>query len=195
MIGAFLLFVFFFIFILFFIFSLFVLHILSNANEKKFLLCDDDICKEKKQIQTTKLRAFVLCDSEKEIAERATVPDMRCRLVADSFDSNSDCIFSCIGNGDCALSCPQNAIEIKNHTAVVTDVCAGCGKCTDICPKNLIVMIPKDEDMHSVCANVSLTKTSCASCGAQKKVLRNAKNGFSIWKTLYTMTQLGDERV
>lgn len=193
MIGAFLLFIFFFIFVLFFVFSLFVLHILSNQNERKFLTCDDALCKEKKEIKKTDLRAFVLCDDEKKIDLVEKIPNTKCSLVAQTFDSNSDCIFSCIGNGDCVFVCPQEAIEIKNKTAVVNDLCVGCGKCVKVCPKNLIVLIGHDEKEHSVCANVSLTKTTCSSCAMQKKVLRSFKKGFSIWKTLYTMAKLGKE--
>ena len=47
----------------------------------------------------------------------------------------------CFGKGDCIHVCPQKAIEIKNKTAVITELCNGCGKCLNYCPQDIIKMI------------------------------------------------------
>ena len=42
----------------------------------------------------------------------------------------------CIGCGICADNCGQDAIEIVDGKAVVTERCAGCGRCIGRCPMN-----------------------------------------------------------
>jgi len=45
----------------------------------------------------------------------------------------------CTGCGECADSCPQQAISIENGLAVINqDRCRQCGNCATVCPNNAI---------------------------------------------------------
>ncbi|MCR5045550.1 MAG: 4Fe-4S binding protein [Treponema sp.] len=68
-----------------------------------------------------------------------------CALIASVYGSLTDNDFDCIGFGDCAAACPQQAIVIQNGTAIVTNECCGCGTCVSACPKQLISMLPKEQ--------------------------------------------------
>ena len=91
-------------------------------------------------------RAVVLCDPNKEKIQRLDFNGINnCALIAKTYGSLTQNEYDCIGFGDCAAACPQNAIIIQNGTAVVTNECCGCGTCVAVCPKYLIKMIPKEQ--------------------------------------------------
>ena len=46
---------------------------------------------------------------------------------------------ACIGCGKCARNCGQNAIEIIDGKAHMTDRCVKCGHCIGLCPKTAIM--------------------------------------------------------
>ena len=49
-----------------------------------------------------------------------------------------DCLFGCIGFGDCVKVCAAGAVTIKNQKVYVDLTrCTGCGKCISACPRNL----------------------------------------------------------
>ncbi len=67
-----------------------------------------------------------------------------CAAAAVLFGGPLSCAWSCLGGGDCANSCPGNAITLRNGLAVVEpSLCDGCGNCLDTCPKDLLKLIPK----------------------------------------------------
>jgi len=49
------------------------------------------------------------------------------------------CVFGCLGLGDCAVVCPNDAICIENGLAHIdTRKCSGCGLCAKYCPNGVI---------------------------------------------------------
>ena len=46
---------------------------------------------------------------------------------------------ACIGCGKCARNCGQDAIEIVDGKAHITERCVGCGHCIALCPKTAIM--------------------------------------------------------
>lgn len=50
-------------------------------------------------------------------------------------------------NDDCIISCPTEAISIKDGYAVVDDKCIGCGMCLLMCPQGTKVIEIKLPDL------------------------------------------------
>lgn len=59
------------------------------------------------------------------------------------FGGKKLCTFSCLGFGDCASVCPQDAITVKDDLARINvSKCVGCGLCAEACPKQIISLVP-----------------------------------------------------
>ncbi len=115
--------------------------LLFSPLEKNYIFRNVDT-----SVQASQERAVVLSDPQKQKAERLQYNGINnCALIAKTYGSLTQNEYDCIGFGDCAAACPQNAIIIQNGTAVVTNECCGCGTCVAVCPKYLIKMIPKEQ--------------------------------------------------
>ena len=141
----------------------------------------------KMQREKSNMRALVLCSCEKkfDMTRKIFNESYSCMLVHKYSGTGTPCKFSCIGLGDCVKICPQNAIYIKNHTAVVSNLCNGCGKCVDVCPIQIIRLIPSNTTEYTICANKSDNKTNCTEELKTQKVTWSAKKHFKIWETCY----------
>ena len=135
----------------------------------------------------TSMKAIVLCSCNKNFKVPRDIfnESYSCAMVNNYSGSGTDCKYACLGLGDCAKICPQQAIIIKNRTAVVTNLCIGCGKCINVCPLNIIRLIPGSTKEYTVCANKSDEKTGCSEELKTQKVAWNAKKDFKIWATCY----------
>jgi Na+-translocating ferredoxin:NAD+ oxidoreductase subunit B len=133
--------------------------------------------------------AVVLCSPEKKFREQRLNYNQgqSCKTINQIYESVNDCRFSCIGLGDCAKICPQEAIVIKNNTAVVTELCCGCGKCIEVCPKHIIKLLPLDVKKYVLCNNCEDSLTTCSDYKKEQNIEIPAKKGFKIWKTCYKM--------
>ena len=70
------------------------------------------------------------------------------------YGGKGNCTYGCIGFGDCASVCPQDAICIENGIAHVdTRKCIGCGLCTKKCPNHVISLVPDVERVVVTCSN------------------------------------------
>lgn len=121
-------------------------------------------------------RAVVLSDPRQEKKLRLDYNGIHsCAIIAKFYGSLTENIDDCIGYGDCVYACPQQAIEIRQGTAIVTDACCGCGSCVLSCPKNLIALFPKDQKSVQYKNNVENTSI----------VEIPSKKDFKFWKTWY----------
>lgn len=137
--------------------------------------------------EVSDMKALVLCSCEKKFEkERDRFNEgYSCALVKEFSGTGCDCKYACIGLGDCKNICEQQAIVIKNRTAVVTKLCIGCGKCVNVCPQGIIRLVPKDTKEYTLCSNTSDDKSSCSEESKSQKVLWNEKKDFKIWQTCY----------
>ncbi len=70
------------------------------------------------------------------------------------YGGKGSCTYGCLGLGDCANVCPQNAISIVNGVARVDPKeCIGCGLCTKTCPQKLISLVADAEKVVVACSN------------------------------------------
>ena len=70
------------------------------------------------------------------------------------YGGKGSCTFGCLGLGDCAAVCPENAITIRDGVACVSAAdCIGCGMCTKACPNRLIALLPATETVVVACSN------------------------------------------
>lgn len=95
-----------------------------------------------------------------------------CAAAAVFFGGDSACQYGCLGHGDCASVCPENAITICNGLATVnTELCVGCGLCAKACPKNVIIIEAEKWNQHVRCKNTDkgaetrkTCKVGCIGC-------------------------------
>lgn len=162
-----------------------VQNILISKEEKSYI----DSLNDTQKIEKTQNRALVLCSCYKKFSlEPINLNEMNtCFMVKKVYGSNFDCKYACIGLGDCAKVCPQNAIEIKNKTAIVTNLCVGCSKCAEVCPQNIIKMVPKNTTSYVLC-NFDDSENELTSCSEKKKEQKvewNDSKHFKIWAYWY----------
>lgn len=100
-----------------------------------------------------------------------------CAIFEHTYGTASSDNMDCIGFGDCVLACPQEAIDITQGCAVVTENCCGCGACAKACPKHLIEMFPKDQNAFEFKNGKKNTRI----------VEIPEKKGFKFWKDCYIM--------
>lgn len=96
-----------------------------------------------------------------------------CKMAAQIFGGPKECIYGCIGFGDCVEACEYEAISICNGVARINPYqCKACKKCVKTCPKGIIEMMPLEESKAAVlCKNHDKgavtrkeCKTGCIGC-------------------------------
>ncbi|MCR5188621.1 MAG: 4Fe-4S binding protein [Treponema sp.] len=133
-------------------------------------------------------KAIVMCSCNKVTNLKPTDfnESYSCFMVKNKYGTGIDCKYACIGLGDCVKVCSQNAIIIKNKTAVITNNCCGCGKCMEVCPQKIIKLIPRSTQSMILCNNNSQEcLTSCNKKQVEEKVSWDEKKDFKIWLHCY----------
>ena len=110
------------------------------------------------------------CEATKVVAEYDGVKT--CRAASMLYGGTNSCRYGCLGLGDCANVCPNNAICLENGVArVITSRCIGCGLCKKQCPKGIISMIPQESTAAVFCSNkqkgadaMKACKNACIGC-------------------------------
>ena len=67
--------------------------------------------------------------------------EQTCAAASLLYSGQKQCNYGCLGFGDCAKVCRQEAIFLRDGVAVVDqDKCVGCAVCVAECPKGIIVI-------------------------------------------------------
>ena len=96
-----------------------------------------------------------------------------CKASRLLFGGEGSCTFGCLGYGDCAAVCPEQAINVINGVAHVNGArCIACGQCVSVCPQKIISLIPADAAVKVTCSNkekgpavMKKCKAGCIGCG------------------------------
>ncbi|MGN1419571.1 MAG: RnfABCDGE type electron transport complex subunit B, partial [Acutalibacteraceae bacterium] len=78
-----------------------------------------------------------------------------CKMAAQLFGGPKNCVYGCLGFGDCMNVCQYDAIFICDGVARINpDNCRACKMCINTCPKHLIELFPLDTTKAAVlCKN------------------------------------------
>ena len=98
------------------------------------------------------------------------------------YGGKGSCIFGCMGFGDCAKSCPQKAIRMRDGIAfVIQPKCIGCGICAQTCPQKIIEVVPDVIRTEVICSsyhNGPYTRKVCSNgCIGCKKCEKACPHG------------------
>lgn len=114
--------------------------------------------------------AVVMCQGfcEKAVRKMDYNGVESCQMAKQLFGGPKECIYGCIGLGDCVQKCPYGAIHICDGVARVNPaICRACKMCIKTCPNHIIKMLPLHEAKAAVlCMNKdkgAITRKECQS--------------------------------
>ena len=122
------------------------------------------------------------CEATKKDEKHLRDGMSSCKEAAEHWEGENVCTFSCIGLGDCAAVCPNEAIVIKDGVAtVISTSCTGCGLCAKTCPRGTIKILKENSIVAIGCSNHdkgALTRKMCTNgCLGCTKCMRTCPNG------------------
>ncbi|MCL2045845.1 MAG: RnfABCDGE type electron transport complex subunit B [Oscillospiraceae bacterium] len=89
-----------------------------------------------------------------------------CSAVKQLFGGQNSCVFGCLGFGDCAAACPEDAICIEDGLARIDRrKCIGCAICVATCPNKIISMDQNVATAAVLCKNTergAVTRRKCS---------------------------------
>lgn len=91
--------------------------------------------------------AAVMCQGNNvNVGEKLEYSGVKsCKIATQLFGGPKDCVYGCIGFGDCVKACPYEAIFICDGVARINpDKCRACKMCIKECPRHLIDLFPLD---------------------------------------------------
>ncbi|MGN0488015.1 MAG: RnfABCDGE type electron transport complex subunit B [Ruminococcus sp.] len=104
------------------------------------------------------------CNHTEDIVDYCGIKS--CAAAKLIYGSKGSCSYGCLGFGDCANACPNDAICIENGVARVnTKACIGCGLCVKACPNHLISLMADVERVVVTCNNKdkgAVTRKACS---------------------------------
>jgi len=77
-----------------------------------------------------------------------------------------ECVWGCLGFGDCERVCPFGAIKMSGEGLPIVDKdkCKACNKCVLVCPKKLFTLVPVTHPVYVACSSCDLGKDVIALC-------------------------------
>jgi RnfABCDGE-type electron transport complex B subunit len=114
-----------------------------------------------------KSKATLHCNGGKKVKDRFLYRGIEDCVAANLvLGGQKECVFGCLGFGDCAKICPFGAISMNEERLPVVDEdkCTACGKCVEICPKKLFSLVPFDKIYAVRCKSLDMGKDVMKVC-------------------------------
>lgn len=137
-----------------------------------------------------KKTAIVKCSNDCDTRDRRNIYDgvRSCAAENALYQGESECLYGCLGCGDCVNQCRFGAISIPPEIwipVVDFEKCVACGACVAACPRHIIEIVGYPEVAHPftfvACNNkdrgpeaMKACKVSCIGCGICKKVCEHS---------------------
>ena len=130
--------------------------------------------------------AYVACNGNCAPENRKFVYDgiKTCKAAKLNYAGDRLCAYACLGHGDCAVVCPENAIHIdpeKNIAEVDPQKCIGCGLCQKACPNSIIHIVKQSSRVIVKCSSHdkgAVTRKACSDgCIGCMKCEKNCPEG------------------
>lgn len=88
-----------------------------------------------------------------------------CAAANTYYGGKGMCTYGCLGFGDCAAVCEEQAICIKDGIAhIIPERCHACGRCAKVCPGGLLSLKPKSNPVTVACSSRDNGKTTKLAC-------------------------------
>jgi len=118
--------------------------------------------------------AVVRCNGSCDNRERTSVFDgpQSCAIQHSTYIGETDCVYGCLGCGDCVDVCEFDAIHMNTETGlpeVDEDKCVSCGACVKACPRNIIELRnkgPKNRRIFVSCVSQDKGGVARKACSA-----------------------------
>ena len=128
--------------------------------------------------------AYVACNGTCDVTDRKFEYQghKSCLTANMVYSGDKVCNYACLGYGDCAVACPQDAITVENGVAKVNPrKCIGCGICVRQCPNGIIHLIKDTTRVVVECSNHdkgAVTRKLCSNgCIGCMKCQKTCPNG------------------
>ena len=117
--------------------------------------------------------AVVKCNGTCEHRQKTSIYDgyKTCAIQHSLYRGESDCMYGCLGCGDCVTVCPFGAIHMteKGIPEVDEAKCVACGACTKACPRGVIELRnlgPRGMRIFVACINKDKGAIARKACSA-----------------------------
>jgi Na+-translocating ferredoxin:NAD+ oxidoreductase RNF subunit RnfB len=138
--------------------------------------------------------AVLHCNGGKKIANRFKYQGPNdCVSAIIQLGGFKECVYGCLGLGNCVRACPFGALSISDSGLPVVDIkkCKACNKCVSACPKKLFSLIPVNQTVFVACRShdtgkdtKAVCQTGCISCKICEKVCKThaiqVSNHFAV---------------
>ena len=128
-----------------------------------------------------------------------------CRGAAVISFGPKQCLWGCLGLGDCERACGFDALHMNENRLPVVDPekCTACGDCVEACPRDLIVLLPLEYKLLVQCKSLlsgdealevcSVACNACGRCVADAPAGTMEMRGNLPWIDYTKIDQLGPE--
>ena len=118
-------------------------------------------------IKGMKSAAVLHCNGGAKVKDRFVYQGIEDCIAANLvLGGQKECVFGCLGFGDCVKVCPIGAITVSEEKlpVIIANKCKACNKCVQICPKKLFSLLPLAQNVYVACSSHDLGKETKAVC-------------------------------